>query len=343
MKARWLGPGVAVGSVVLTLLAAEAFFRVVERADAAARHRALTPLYAPVPHADYGYVARPASTHRAHKGVPGGETCYDVVYRFDAHGRRVTGGGTPDARRHLLLFGGSATFGEGLADPDTLQHHLARALPERAVHDYALSGYGPAHALAKLESGELSNELRTREGDALYVLIPAHIDRVVGSTRAPWIHDSPHYALTPSGEVERRGSFRSHRPWRTRLLEAWSALQSRSRLFARLNLHLPMRASDAGLDLVARVLTRLRASYREAFEGELFVVLHPLWRYEPLHDAEVRKALRDRIAARGLPLLDYTHFEAGPGDVIGACDPHPNGSLNARLAAWIVRDAALAR
>jgi len=318
----------------------------------AAHHEALTPLYDSVPDADFGYVARREASRDARKGISGGELCYDVVYRTDRYGRRITSsepsieGETTqqETRPHLLLFGGSVTFGEGLPDADTLAQHLSERLPDRAVYTYAQSGYGPAHALAKMQSRELQDELPGVRGDALYLLIPAHVDRVIGSTRSPWIYDSPRYVVDDAAGVERRGSFRSSQPWRTATHLSIEWLRSRSRLFNLINLHLPVRITDKDLDLLTQILGELRASYRAQFQGELSVVLHPLWKKDGIHAGDaILAGIRLGLDAQALPHIDYASYEAQPTDWIGDCDPHPSGRLNANLARWIVRDLAAAR
>jgi hypothetical protein len=340
MRRRLLGPLVGLVSLTVVLLLAEGVVRLIGPGSHSSRHEALTPLYDPIPHPDYGYVSRSESTRRAHKGIPGGEDCYDVVYRTDLHGRRITSTQKPGGEPHLVLFGGSTTFGEGLADHDTLQQQLSHGLPDRAVYNYGFSGYGPSHALAKAQSRELLAELPSQQGDALYFLIPSHIYRVIGSTRSSWLYDSPHYVLDPSGGVVRRGSFRSSRPWQVWFHEAWSTLQQRSQLFALINLHLPLRFSDGDLDLLASILGELRETYRGQFRGEFSVVLHPSWREGGIHEQRSLAELRWRLDALSVPLFDYADYDAQPGDIIGDCDPHPSGMMNARLARWIARDLA---
>ncbi len=318
----------------------------------AAQHEALTPLYDSVPDANFGYVARREASRDARKGISGGELCYDVVYRTDRYGRRITSTEPPlegeptqqETRPHLLLFGGSVTFGEGLLDADTLAQHFSERLPDRAVYNYAQSGYGPAHALAKMQSRELQGELPGVRGDALYLLIPAHIDRVIGSTRSPWIYDSPRYVVDAVAGVERRGSFRSSQPWRTAIHRSMGRLRSQSRLLDLINLHLPVRITDEDLDLLTRILGELRANYRAQFQGDLSVVLHPLWTAGGIHGGDaILAGIRQRLDAQALPYFDYTSHEVQPTDLIGDCDPHPSGRLNANLARWIVRDLAAER
>lgn len=328
----------ALVSVLLVVGAVEALIRLAERGTQSPSYEALTELYDFLPNAEFGYVAAADTEHRAVKGIAGGEICYDVVYSTDRFGRRSTRESPPEKASHLLLFGGSVTFGEGLNEEDLLQTHLSEQFASRSVYNYALPGYGPSHALARMRSGALSPEIPSKQGSALYLLIPAHVDRVIGTTRTPWVYDSPHFVRNEAGGVSRMGTFRSARPWRTALYERFLAVRQASALLARLNAHLPPRISDDAMDLVVKVLGELRAEYRKQFRGELWVVLHPLWNPEHLHGQRVLEGLRLRLDEDGIPRLDYADYQELPEDRIGDCDPHPSGILNARLAGWIARD-----
>lgn len=301
-------------------------------------------LYAIEPHPDYGWVLLPNSSHRAVKAFESGEICYDVVYRTDAFGRRVTSGPDVPRGRHLLLFGGSTTMGEGLPDEETLQHFLERSLTDHDVYDYAVHGYGPSHMLAQLESGTLPGQVASRRGRALYLMIPEHVSRVTGDTRAFWVYPGPRYVMSGSG-VTREGSFVSTRANTTALYQAFLALKKRSSFLTLINLDLPPWISEQALELTARILLRSKELYESQFDGSFTVVLHPSWNLAHPQSAKAHDWLRQRLQRADVEVLDYSR----PGGLRAGerihpdCDAHPNGRLNRRLAAAIVEDLALAR
>jgi hypothetical protein len=333
----------ALASVLVGVAVAEMLTRAAGLGERRSIHEALTPLYEFSPDEEFGYVAAPYMEHRAHKGIAGGPTCYDVVYSTDRFGRRVTGEAAPEQEGHLLLFGGSVTFGEGLGGDDLLQVKLAAEFSDLSIHNYALPGFGPSHALARVRSGSLSQDIPSERGSALYFLIPAHVDRVIGTTRTPWVYDSPYFVADGRGGVLRKGSLRSARPWRTALHERFVRVRHASSLLQHLNAHLPLRISDDAMNLVVDVLAALRTGYRAQFRGDLWVVLHPLWSPEGLHGVRVLDGLRSRLAERGVSVLDYADYREAPEDRLGECDPHPSGILNERLARWIARDLRVQR
>jgi hypothetical protein len=287
--------------------------------------------------AELGWVLRPSTTHHAVKTLADGTVCYDVTYRTDAWRRRTVLQPQRPDDPHLLLFGGSATMGEGLADQDTLQFLLAKRLPQRNVYDYAVSGYGPSHMLALLESGELPSQVESRRGNALFVMIPEHVSRVSGDTRAFWVYPGPYYSMDGAGVPVRHGSFRSGRPLTTSLYQAFLAFRRHSSFLTLIDLELPPRIPQSAVDLTASVLIRSQQLYAAQFDGSFAVVLHPSWNPRNERVARIRARLLERLGAAGVQVFDFSQ-PGGllPEDVIRpGCDQHPNGRLNARLAAEI--------
>lgn len=128
--------------------------------DQSATSRHLQPGVQPfhfVPDKILGY-AHPPATKLALKKTHGDETVYDVLCTIDAAGRRIT----PlhdQARKAVLLFGDSFTFGDGLEDDQTFASRLSGLLGEQwQVFNYGVSGYGAHQVLAQIESGRIPFE-----------------------------------------------------------------------------------------------------------------------------------------------------------------------------------------
>ncbi len=289
---------------------------------------------------NYGYVLPSNRTIHAVKHTPDGETCYDVTYRTDAFGRRTVRQAYDPSHPHMILFGCSVAMGEGLDDPDTLAAHLEKTLPGYNIYDYAASGYGPQHMLARLQSRTLAAEVASGEGVALYVLLPMHVSRAIADTRAFWLYGSPYYRLDDGDGLRRHGSFDSDRPFRTSLYRFIVWLKGHSWFLTLFDVNLPVRLSDRDTELTARILEDARQEYRAQFRGELYVVFHPTWTRGNSETEHLFEVIRDHLAAARVPLLDYS-TDRGLADaekVNPACDQHPNGRLNAELAALLARD-----
>ena len=80
--------------------------------------------------------------------LPDGEIVYDVVYTIGPDGfrRSAASGDAP-----ISVFGGSFTFGEGLADNETLPYFLSD-LTGKEVKNYGIHGYGLHQALYLLQN-----------------------------------------------------------------------------------------------------------------------------------------------------------------------------------------------
>ena len=289
---------------------------------------------------EYGYVLAGNRTLHAVKHMPDGGVCYDVTYRTDTFGRRPVQQGTDPSRPHMILFGCSVTMGEGLDDPDTLAAKLDEALPGYNIYNYGVHGYGPQHMLARLQSRMLPAEIVSDRGVALYVLLPVHISRAIGDTRAFWIYTSPYYTIDGDDTLVRHGSFDTGRPYTTRLYRSLTWLKAHSWFLSVLDVNLPLRLVDRDAQLTPRILEEARREYRAQFHGELYVVFHPTWARGNPETDHLLELMRTELAAAGVPVLDYsTDLGLTDDEVVNhACDLHPNGRLNAELAALLARD-----
>ena len=116
-----------------------------------------------------------------HKESFGEEVIFDVIYNFDLLYRRMVLDvpvGTMD--KFVIFFGGSQTFGEGLADADTIPAIVQKGTSQHRVYNYAYKGYGPHQMLRKLETSTLSEEVPEKDGIAFFQYFGFHVNRVMG-------------------------------------------------------------------------------------------------------------------------------------------------------------------
>jgi hypothetical protein len=130
-----------------------------------------------------GYALTPSITAR-HRRTRGNDVLYDVTYEIDEHGRRRTPVDHGELRTSFLVFfGDSNTFGEGLTQTETLPYFAGKLAPQYRPYNYGVSGWGPAQLYALARRPDLVREIDERDGYAIFFLIPAHVARVIGSTR----------------------------------------------------------------------------------------------------------------------------------------------------------------
>ena len=326
-----------VSTVAIVELASRAYARR-NRPDVGFSPAEQTAIVDQVP--DYGYALPANRALHVVKHNPDGSVCYDVTYRTDAFGRRTLGQSYDPSHPHLILFGCSVTMGEGLDDADTLAAQLSGRLPGYNVYNYGVHGYGPQHTLAKLQAGTVPSEVVSGRGIAVYSLLPVHISRAIGDSRAFWIYGSPYYRLDGDATLRREGSFETGRPYMTALYRNFAELRAHSWFLSLVDVGLPFRLSDSDADLTARILEQARAEYRAQFTGEFYVVFHPTWARRYPEIAHLLDVMRRHLVSAGVPVLDYS-TDAGltaEEQIDHGCDPHPDGRLNAELAQRLARD-----
>ena len=259
-----------------------------------------------------------------------GEKIYEVVYHVDSHGRRITPVPEHSGRtKHLIFFGCSFMYGEGLQENETLPAQLAARLLDYTPYNYGFHGHSPAEMLTKIRSGTLPPEVPEREGDLIYLFMDAHISRAIGSLQivTSWGKNRPYYRLGPHDEVIRQGDFSTGRP----VLQWFYELLAKSRLVRALRIDLPPVTTERHLRLVARLIEESFTAYHHQFpNSRAYLVIYPGTRYGT--------TLGKTLAAKGITVLDYSGLfpDQKPEYILAPEDRHPNARawqvLSERLA-----------
>ena len=136
----------------------------------------------------------------------GDELIYSVRYTIDGNGMRVSPAVKEPELGCVLFFGGSVTFGEGVADEQAMPYQVGEQTDNRyRVHNFAFHGYGPHQMLAALESGRVDQAVDCQPTHIIYQAIIPHIERAAG--RAAWDKQGPRYTLDQDGGVALAGRF----------------------------------------------------------------------------------------------------------------------------------------
>lgn len=258
-----------------------------------------------------------------------GELAYDVLYTTDSKRRRThphTSSTAP--REHALFFGGSYVFGTGVQDDETLPARFESASDAVRAYNYGVAGYGPTQMLEHLRRSDFADEIPERRGKAYYLYIDHHVSRVIGGlyTYTKWARDFPYYTLE-GGELSRRGSFTSGRPFRSLVYRALGRLQ----LVGRFRIDWPYPHDDPDFEITASVITASRDAYRDRFGTDAFhVIIYP-W-------SRSRGQIVPRLEAEGVRVLDYGDlFDAlGSKRDFRLLDLHPSPSAHRVLAERLV-------
>lgn len=278
---------------------------------------------------DVGYVPWPNRSATARK-VLDGQTIYDVTYTIGADSFRVAPRPS-SAEACVLLFGDSNTFGEGVNDNETFAWLLAQQSGGRiAVHNFAVSGWGPHQMLAGLQSGRFARALQCRPTHAVFTFIPEQVARVAG--RTSWDTHGPRYALK-DGKVVREGNFDTPGLPARPVPDLDEGILTWRRLVGVDGMGTPEEADLAAAVLIeaARELERLAPGLK----------LHVLfWKDEP---NALMDSIATKLAAAGLVLHRPEAIIPGWSRawrqwVLSPLDRHPNARAHAGVADYVARE-----
>ena len=140
-----------------------------------------------IPQEDYqklkkyiGYFPEPGSLYLYQKTVSDA-IVFQSHYRFGNLAQRVVSKPENSKRPyHLILSGGSNTFGEGVEDRHTLSFLLENSLKDHQVTNLSFRGFSPAQALSYLKFIHLKKEIPQEKGVFIYHFFPFHINRLLG-------------------------------------------------------------------------------------------------------------------------------------------------------------------
>ena len=293
---------------------------------------------------------KPAGDKRiSHRAYGGNRLLYEVTYTLDDQGLRIASPLTSEQATTLpciAFFGDSFTFGEGMADEETMPYQVWKRMgPRYQATNFAFLGYGPHQMLAALEQGQLESHGHCQPSHIIYQAIPSHVSRAVGLEA--WDHHGPRYARQSDGRVRQEGHFDDLRPstpvqwlrlahWELPArVRNWLEVSSLYRTL--LNSHRPVTPEDVAL--FAAVVNTAKLTASQKYPGVTFQVL--FWDYND--DVEVGEQVQSQLHARDITVHPMSTILPGfPTEraryEISPYDRHPNAQAHARIADFIARD-----
>ncbi len=275
------------------------------------------------PHPYLGYAPK-SNTSLTSCKVAQGDTLYCATYSIDSVGRRQTLH-EPSAATHIMLFGCSFTYGEGVNDYETFAYHLALMLPyQDQVYNYGYSGYGPQQMLAHLQFGDLKSQVPQQEGTLIYTLLPEHVNRAAAAPYylQSWGAKSPHYALEGDSLVY----YANHYAWRF-WYTGWHRFLGWSGVAGLMSNREPTYTED-DIHLTVAVIKQSQIQYLANYPKGRFVIAIPPFREKgPLYN-DLVTALRNE----DIEILDLTNAYPIESTFIIEGDGHPNANGHAKLA-----------
>ena len=264
----------------------------------------------------------------------GGKRLYQGTATTDAYHRRVTPIAHLERRRNFLLFFGcSMTFGLGVNDDETMPFYVAHYASHYRSYNYGVSGYGPQHTLAQLQSRDLSHEIQEHHGIAIYTFIDHHIDRAIGTMRVhnAWAGHAPFYTLDAHDRLVRKGDFTSGRP----LVSFLYWVMGKSQILAYYHITFPVRIREEHIRLTAHMIAEARTAFHQQFPSAAFYVL--------LYPGVRRgKEMIPYFERTGVQYVDYSNFFDWPHPKLTLADGHhPTAQGHRTVAAHLATDLSI--
>lgn len=165
------------------------------------------------PHEILGYKNTPLYDGKA-KFIVDDKIVYDISYKHDEYGNRITPNNNLESKKCIAIYGGSFAYGIGVENNETLETFLAKELPEYRLLNFGISAAGAHTALARLEFKIDANILaQCEEFIAIYEAIPHHIYRAYGAFLGP------NYKLDSNGNPRYWGTYKESEFDRRRFFE----------------------------------------------------------------------------------------------------------------------------
>lgn len=265
-----------------------------------------------------------ATAEKYHEDQP----IYRVRYTIDADGLRVSPPVGPDERGCVLFFGGSVTFGEGVADKEPMPYQVGILTAGRyRIYNFAFHGYGPHQMLAALQGGRVDKIVRCRPSHVIYQAILPHVERAAGLTT--WDKHGPRYLRATGDGVTLAGHFddeQTAHPWKG-WLNRWLTYDT---LFGQRRA-----AGPDEVALYAAILAEVQTFVERNYTGAQFHVL--LWDSPQL---SARDPVLAALQSKGLQLHrmteilpDYASDQARYE--LSRFDHHPTATTHGLIARYV--------
>ena len=298
------------------------------------------------PHDQLGWAPQPG-TVITQKLSFGGDVIFDAAYTIGPNGLRIsspaTDGHDPPPKC-VLFFGDSFTFGQGLADHETLPYRVHEQSAQRyRTYNFGVNGYGAHQMLAALQHGIVEDTVQcepTQVSHVFYQGITDHPARSAG--RLWWEERGPKYVLTENGGVRLDGRIEEDDDYAEErsIIEILGTQIWKSNIYQRVvqGTYVPKYSRDV-LDLYLGIINELRMEVLSDYPKAKFHVL--LWDEDNADNRAIREGLRERGVTVHLMseiLPNYRADDLNQQYRLHERDMHPNAFAVELIAQYIVRE-----
>lgn len=279
----------------------------------------------------------------AKKVASNGDVLYDTVFTIGPDGFRVTPKYGEKQTHRINFLGDSFTFGEGVADNETMAYYVGDLVNAQAankwsplqVKNYGIHGWGIHQSLAVLQS-----DLDTQSNLNVVLTAPWHASRV--GCADFFSLGSPKYVLQDDGLVKRDGYCRSF-GWVEHSPKALRGLITSSKVFNLIQDSLLVtNDQDKQLALYLGVLKTIALESKKRGEDLVvgFIKADDQWFVGTYNNQKVI----DAIKGMGIKVVDMTLADKNEllerKYYIHELDKHPTGAANHARAKLLLSNIA---
>jgi hypothetical protein len=264
--------------------------------------------------------------------VTNGDTLFTAHYTIDSWRKRMTPGHDSSKTAYAAFFGCSIAFGFGVDDTATFPYHVQQVSQRFNAYNFATSGHGTNHVLAKLQCLPLKEQVTEADGIGVYVFFWDHIYRSLATMarHTDWLHLAPNYEME-DGHVVRNKLFKDGRPIRS----WWYEHLYQDNVVKHFKLDLPLTLSDRHLALVTEMIAEAKREYTRQFGNDRFItVIYPSYNEFEQRDFQSFLSL---LKEKQIQTMDLSDLFVYGGDYTLLGDAHPNPRTHSLVASEFLR------
>ena len=259
---------------------------------------------------------------------------YKAFYKTDSLGRKETYGNLNSDKNHLVFFGCSYTFGDGISNSKIFTQRLKNLLKEKSsVYNYGVPGYGTQQMLAKLQFGNIEKEILQQNGKAIYVYVPGIISRNIGAfSTFGWSNIYPCYSLENNKLKYFRSSVDAF-PLRAKFFKIMNHFHLFRYLKINRNFDYP-KINNEHIKLTSEMIIESKKIYQSKFKNSEFYVLI----FPHLHSKDKNtETLKKHLLKDSIKIIDLSNFADTILDKSIPLDGHPSENLHKEISLEIFK------
>jgi hypothetical protein len=256
----------------------------------------------------------------------GKDTIFNVHYSIDGFHKRITPNYSKSKKKHALFFGCSIAFGHGVEDFETMPYFFQTNTQAYNSYNFAYSGYGTNHMLARLQYQPLKDQVKETEGVAFYIFFWDHMYRTIGTMNryCDWMHNAPYYKMEGE-ELVRDHMFKDGRFIQSRLYE----MLYQTNIVKYFKIDFPLKLKEKHINLVVEIIAESKKEYQKQFpQNEFYCVIYPIWFN---FEEKQMPVFKEKLLKKGIKYIDLTEFRYEKAQTLGE-DPHPNAETHDTLS-----------